>query len=225
MALSMDIQSILQKSIEAMGGQSAVDKIDNISGIADCTSPNGPYVTELHSARNDRLLFKQIHPKRDPFTAIINGQYAWAIDPKTNESEALDDRSTAMIQGHDLLMLPIIWDQRFNKFKVTDAATDFEGRRCIKVQALDRLNLPCELYFDLNTSLLTGIILVNPIGKDGETVTIQFTSWQKIQNNFFPATVLITDKSGDFYFTFREVNINSLDENIFTVPKVLSKTM
>jgi len=219
--LPPEVQSILHKSIEALGGQSVIDQIRSISGLADCTSPNGPYVTELHSARHDRLLFKQIRPNRDPFTAIINGSYAWAVNPATNKVEALDARSTAMIQGHDFLMLPMILEQRFRYLQVAEA-NDLDGIRCNKLTAIDSLGKPCGLYFSTETTLLAGIILVNPIGRDGETVKILFTTWHKIDDILLPATMKLTDKSGDFYFTFRQLSINSLDEGIFVVPEAIS---
>jgi len=212
--------TIINKSIKALGGQRAADNILSIFGIADCTSSNGPYITELYSARTDRLVFKQIRPGRDPFVGIINGKYAWASDPATNEVEPLDDKSTAMIQGHDFLMLPLIIDQRFKQLEVMNIM-DFEGEQCTKIKALDRLNMPCELYFNADSHLFAGFILANPIGRDGETVQIRFTSWQKTHNILLPATVSITDKSGNFHFTFRQVSVNTVAESVFEIPKTI----
>jgi len=220
MTLHPNAATIIDKSIKALGGQQIVESILSISGIADCTSPNGSYITELYSARTDRLVFKQIRAGRDPFVGIINGKYAWAFDPDTNKVEPLDDKSTAMIQGHDFLMLPLIIDQRFTQLEFV-TITDFGGEQCTKIIALDRLNMPCELYFNANTHRFAGFVLANPVGKDGETVQIRFASWQKTHNILLPATVSITDKSGDFHFTFRQVSVNTVDESVFEIPKTI----
>ncbi len=208
---------IFEKSIESLGERQTASNIMSIVGIADCTSPKGTYTTELYSTRNDRLLFKQIRPERDTFVAIINGSYAWSIDPITHQVESLDIKSIAMIQGHDFLMLPFILAQRFKNPEI-EHITTFTGKQCTKVSAIDKFDLPCDLYFDADTHRLRGIVLANPIGRKGETVQIIFTSWQQFDKITLPVTITITDTSGDFFFVFREPILNSLDESIFAIP-------
>ena len=118
-----NIESIFTASIESIGGQQAAARIKSISGIADCTSPYGPNITELHSARNDRLVFKKIQPEQPEFTAIINGTYAWGYDPETKQPDSLEKQSAAMILGHDFLMLPLIWLQQYKNFVVKDSTS------------------------------------------------------------------------------------------------------
>ncbi len=214
-------RSIFDASIESIGGMHGVAGINSIAGIADCTSPNGSYITELYSARGDKLYFKQVRADRVPFIAVVNGLYGWAIHPETQQVERLDSRTAAMILDHDLLMLPLVLTQRF-KNPVVHGVTDLAQTPCVRMQATDNGGLPCELYFATDTHRLAGMILTNPIGNEGEMVRIIFAEWRPIDRILLPSTVVITDRSGDFRFVFRNPSLNSVDEAMFLVPNEIT---
>lgn len=214
-------QLLFDKSIEALGGSPVATKVLSITGIADCVSPRGPYVTELYSARPDRLLFKQIHSGREPFVAVINGAYAWSTDSATHAVHQHDPRTAAVIYSHDVLMLPLVWLERYKQFAVAPV-TNFAGKLCVALNATDDLGLPCALYFDANTYRMVGLTFANPLSPEA-TVQIVFTVWQPCHTLLLPSTVVMTDSTGDFVFVFREVSLNALDEQIFAIPAEIKK--
>lgn len=211
---TLNANSILTTSIKSLG---ITQQVQSICGIADCTSPRGPYITELYASRNDKLIFKQIHPQGKPFMAIVNGRFAWSVDLDTNRVQQLDSRATAMILGHDLLMLPLIISKRFAN-PVLIGPNQFADKQCEKVKAIDQWGKSCELFFDKQTLRLAGLIIPNPIGESNETVQLVFTKWEQVTQIFLPKEVVITDKSGDFRFLFRQITLNDVDETLFTVP-------
>ncbi|MCB0010022.1 MAG: hypothetical protein KDE04_26330, partial [Anaerolineales bacterium] len=77
-------------------------------------------------------------------------------------------------------------------------------------------------YFAGDTGRLAGLALTNPIGEAGEMVQIVFKGWLPVGEVTLPAEVLITDKTGAFYFRFRPVEINHVDEAVFAIPAHIS---
>lgn len=212
---------VFAKAIESIGGAQAVNAIQSLAGIADCRSQNGPYITELYSARGSKLFFKQTRPERDPFVAIINGTYAWTVDPLTQQIQTLEHSMAAMILGHDFLMLPLLLEQRFTHLAGKGSA-DFAGTPCEKIKAVDGSGYPCELYFATHTHRLVGMRLSNPIGDDGEQVQIVFAEWHRYEAILLPTKIVITDKSGEFQFVFRQISVNGVDEMLFAIPSGLT---
>jgi hypothetical protein len=211
---------IFEQAVEAMGGAAALNAVRSIKSIADCTAPRGSYVTELRSARGDRLWFRQAWPDREPFVAVLNGAQAWAADPQTGRIETLDDNSVAMLRGHEFQMIPIVLHERFTNSAV-EGLKDFAGRSCLKLSATDRRGQASALYFDPETHLSAGLIIANPIGAAGETVQIIFDEWRWIDRVQLPAKVIAIDQSGEFILTFTHIELNTIDDQLFDVPAEL----
>ena len=218
-----NIEAIFTASIESIGGQQAAAHIKSISGIADCTSPYGPNVTELHSARNDRLVFKKIRPEQPEFTAFINGPYAWGFDPETNQPDHFEPQSAAMVLGHDFLILPFIWAQRYKNFNIVGTAT-FANTDCLKIQAENKWGESFDLFFASDTQRFAGFARTNPEQDENASLQVVYKEWKTINDLKLPSLIVITDKAGEYIYNFRELSINTIDENIFTVPDTIMNT-
>ncbi|WP_420628855.1 hypothetical protein [Candidatus Leptofilum sp.] len=215
-------EHLMTKQIEAMGGEATAVTIQSIHAIANCTSPHGDYTTEIQSARQQRLHFLQTWPGMPPFSGIVNSEYAWGDDPETGGVRPLAKASIAMLRGHEFQMMPLTLPDYFGQMAI-GAESDFAGRRCATIQALDELEKPCTLYFDQATGLMAGFVIVNPNGEAGETVQTVFNEWQTIEGIRLPSKVTATDSSGDFVLDFHTITLNSVDETIFTVPKAIAE--
>ncbi|MCA9985442.1 MAG: hypothetical protein KDE59_14145 [Anaerolineales bacterium] len=215
------VQELLEKARRTLGAAAELAAVQSVAGIADCQSPNGPYTTALQAARGDRLFFQQVHPGGRAFTGVVNGQVAWAVDAVTGEAQPLSPEATAMILGHDLLILPLILAERFHKLRPAGTA-EYGGKLCQVLAGEDPWRSPCLLYFASDTGRLAGLALTNPIGAAGEMVQIVFKGWLPVGEVTLPAEVLITDKTGEFYFRFRPVEINHVDEAVFAIPAHIS---
>ena len=215
--MSQSVDQLIAKLLEAMGGVETAVAIQSIHAIANCTAPQGEYVTEIHSARGQRLRFRQEWPGRQPFVGTVNGPHAWATAAETGVVQKLAESSVAMIRSHEFQMIPLTLPERFSQMTVGETV-EFAGGMCTAVHAQDELAQPCTLYFDTDTGLLAGFILTNPVGEEGETVKIVFNQWQTINNIKLPTNVTATDKNGDFILDFHTVTLNNVDPKLFTVP-------
>jgi hypothetical protein len=209
-------EEIYSASIKAMGGEKALKSIYSIKVIANCSSPRSKYKTEIHSAREDRLLFKQSHEDGKIFTGIVNGTHAWAIDAKTGEVSRLDKESAYTMRGHEFQLIPIVLQERY-KNPVVEAEEEFAGARCHKVRMTDELGKPCHVFFDTQSKLMAGIIIEHP-DKTGKTVRMVFNEWKQVGKIKLPSKVTAID-DGDFTLNFYEIMLNGVDPKIFKVPQ------
>ncbi len=210
-------ETIFSNSLNAMGGEKELRKIQSITALADCVGPRGKYTTEIYSARGDRLLFKQVSAEGGMFLGYVNGEHTWTKDEKRGQVSSLDKTCASMFRGHEFQMMAIILPERFNS-PVVEGEDDFAGKRCTKIRMIDELGTPCQVYFDTNFHLLAGLIIADPRSDKGETVRVVFNEWKKVGKVILPSKVTATDKSGDWVLDFHDLKLNRIDEKIFEIP-------
>jgi hypothetical protein len=211
-------EEIYSASITAMGGENALKNIYSIKAIANCSGPRSKYKTEIHSARQDRLLFKQSYANGNIFAGFVHGTHVWTTDAKTGQASPLSKVNASMMRGHEFQMIPVIMSERY-KNPVIESDTDFAEMRCHDVRMTDELGKTCHIFFDIKSKLMAGMIIENPIGEKGETVRIVFHQWKQIGKIKLPAKVTATDKNGDYIFNFYDITLNTVDRKIFKVPQ------
>jgi len=215
---AQSFEDIFAASINAMGGEKELGKIQSITALATCTGPRGNYTTEVYSMRGDRLMFKQVTSTGEVFLGYVNGEVAWTKNQTTAHVSAIDKSYTSMLRGHEFQMMAIILPERY-KNPVVEGEEYFAGKRCIKIRMIDQLDSPCQAYFDTSSRLLAGLVFVDP---RPDTVRIVFNEWKRINKVMLPAKVTATDKSGDWILDFQDIILNRVDENIFEIPPSIS---
>jgi ketosteroid isomerase-like protein len=213
---SRSFEEIYSASVKAMGGEKALKSVYSIKAIANCSSPRSKYRTEIYSAREDRLLFKQSHDDGKVFIGVVNGTYAWATDAKTGEVSRLDKASAYTMRGHEFQLIPIVLLERY-KNPVVEAEEDFAGARCHKVRMVDELGKVCHIFFDKQSKLMAGMVIEHP-GKKDKTVRMVFNEWKQVGKIKLPSKVTATD-DGDFILNFYDITLNGVDRKIFKIPQ------
>ena len=220
LAVSVFAQSsaseIIENSLQAIGGRKEIAKIQSLQAVADCTGPNGNYTTEIYSARNGRLIFKQVSANGNIYLGQTNGPTFWTKDEKSGEFSLADNRSAAAWRGHDFQFLAMEVATRFRDF-IYAGEENFTSRSALKLNATDELGNPASVFFDKETRLLRGFTVQNPFDQT-ETIRIVFNEWKQIGKLKLPSRVTATDRKGDFVLNFRAIGLNKTDEKIFAVP-------
>jgi hypothetical protein len=198
-----------------------VQEIRSIRAVADCIGPNGRYTTEIHSARGDRLSFKQVRDDGQTFIGLVNGKTAWT-KKALDEFDWLDKADVSMIRSHEFQMIPLTLGERYSNF-VIEGEAEFAGQPCIKIRALNELGKPFHLFFNAQSKWLAGMILPDLRSNNNEVVKVVFNTWKTIGKIKLPARVTATDRAGDFVLNFHTLTLNRVDEKIFKIPpKVLA---
>lgn len=197
---------IVQASLDAVGNKRDRDKVQNLVSVAECSSPNGKYTTEIHTASGDYSYFRQVYSyKPAVFEAVIrNRKSGYRID---DPGKPLSDISVYTIRGHAFINMILEADRRFHDFGET-TTTQTGDRESYQLKAKDELNHDCFLFIDVKTRLLSAIHLQNP-EETREIIKISFSGWKAVQQLLLPHQVTI-DQGGKIYsFNFTRIVFNS----------------
>lgn len=211
-------ETIIENSLAAMGGRKALDAVHSLTALADCVSPKGPYKTEIHSARGDRLKFRQVPAQGTPFLAFVNGEQYWTQEEATGQVAAADQKLAAMIRSHEFQFIAASPLARY-KNPVFEGYEDFSGVRCAKLRASDELGKTAHLFFREDLKLMAGLVVIDPRSETESRVRIVFKEWTQIGKVKLPSKVVATDNTGEFTLHFKKIILNRTNESIFAVPK------
>lgn len=215
---------IIENSLQAIGGKKEIAKISSLYAVADCTGPNGNYTTEIYSAKNSRLIFKQVRANGNIYLGQTNGQIFWTKNEKSGDFSLADQKEAAIWRRHDFQRLVMEISERFRDL-IFVGEENFAGNTSIKLRGKDELGKTSDLFFDKETKLMSGFTVQNPFNAQPETIRIVFNEWNQIGGLKLPSKATTTDKQGDFVLNFREITLNKTDEKIFVVPpKVVAMT-
>ena len=209
--------SVIERSFQAIGGRSELGRIRNLRAFADCTGPNGKYTTEIHSAKNSRLIFKQVRQTGKSFVGQTNQNVFWTKDETSNEFSLADKQAAFIWRSHEFQWLAIALMERFREPSFA-GRENFAGKNALKLSMKDELGNPTSVFFDSESGLLLGFISLNPLGEQPESVRVVISEWKAVGKVKLPSKVTATDKQGDFVLDFQDISVNLIDENIFTVP-------
>lgn len=208
---------VVENSVQAIGGKKELAKIQSIKASADCEGPNGKYRTEIFSANNSRLIFKQIRQNSGTFTGQTNGQIFWTTDAKTGDFRFADKRAAFVWRSHDFQRLAVSIDEFFRELTFAGEES-FDGKPAIKLRGNDELGNTANIFFDKETKLILGFTIQDPFSEKPEVIRIVFNEWKNIGKLKLPSKITATDKQGDFILNFYEISLNKIDENIFSIP-------
>lgn len=211
-----DAAGIIENSLAAIGGRKELARVRNLQAFADCAGPNGNYTTEIYSAKDSRLIFKQVLADGSIYLGRTTGSTFWTKDEKSGDFSLADRRAAFAWRSHDFQFLAMEIATRFRDFKAAGEET-FAGKAALKLDATDELGNPAGVFFDKETRRLRGLTIRNPFDEN-ETIRTVFNEWKRVGRLELPSKVTATDKKGDFVLNFREIVLNKTDEKIFAVP-------
>jgi hypothetical protein len=214
---AQDPKLVIENSIRAMGSAKHLSNIRSIRAIANCTGPRGPYTTEIFSAGNRRLIFRQVRAG-SVYKGQTNGQVFWTTDEKTGEFSLADAKAAFAWRSHDFQWMAAEVGERFYDFSF-EGEENFAGKPALKLGAKDELGHPAALFFDKDSHLMLGFVIQNPFNDRAELIRNVFNEWRQIGKVKLPSKITVTDKQGDFVLNFHDISLNKVDEGMFVVPR------
>lgn len=175
---------------------------------ADCTGPNGPYTTEIHSGPNGYLYFKQIREgDQIPFVAVVfDNQSAFSLKEVYSFDETLSLPVITMLRGHDFQRMARSPETFFGPLNY-EGKTKVKDKKVKKYTGKDLLGEPVNLYFNNDNDLLK-VDFTNSLDTT-ETIEILFRTFQNTSEGRIVSKVEIIQAGKDiFTFDFTEVIFN-----------------
>lgn len=212
-----ELDKIFAAAINSVGDQKEINKIRSIESFADCIGPRGKYTTEVISYLDGKTIFKQkfAAPNREPVNIYVNDETGWEKSEKTNEVSIISDVEKSIARAHEFQLMAFDFQKRFRDFSI-EGVEDFEKRQSIKVRTKNDLGNTVYLFFDTETKLLSGNIMLLP--GSNETVKIVFNEWRKIGKVKLPSVVTATDNRGDYVLRFHTITLNKTAVKTFDIP-------
>jgi hypothetical protein len=213
---------VIERSRAAIGGRGALAEIHSLRAFADCLGPHARYTTEIHSAKESRLIFRQVREGGASFVGQTNGNVFWTKDDESGDFVLADEAAAFAWRSHEFQWLMIALTERFRE-PAFAGRENFAGKNALKLNVKDELNHPASLFFDETSGLMLGVTILNPLSQQPESIRTVFNEWKQVGKVKLPSKVTVTDKQGDFVLSFKEISLNRVDEKIFSVPpKVLA---
>jgi hypothetical protein len=214
-----DVASIYREAARAMGGEAAVAAVRALDTTASCLGPTGRrWTTHVVSARDGRFFFEQIHDDGSRPSGGFDGSAAWQCASPAGPCGDLDASSRSDMEGHELHMIALAPESRFDG-PPTIGAGEFEGHPSRIVKLKDSLGAPVAIFYDAASGLPLGLHLVNHSGRGEASIVVVFERWERAGALRLFRRAVIRQGDAPYLFEFEPVLINGVPDSVFLPPE------
>jgi hypothetical protein len=216
MAVSKGI-IMIDEVIKAMGGQEAIDRLESVAAVADCTGPNGAFTTEVLSLRPNKVLFRQASAQ-GAAELIVIGDQGWS---RHAESGALDPLSAGMIyfaRGHEFHLWLLELDKRYHDHQLAGEEM-MDDILCHKLTMRAADESLVTLWLDANTYLPHQWQYPLPAAFGGDVLRYVLTEWQPVGDLTLFHAFTLYQGSTLFTYHYGSIALNNVDPGLFSISK------
>ena len=208
--------AVLGRARESLGG-AAVLAIPMIRFSAECTGPNGPYTTEVVSARDGRFSFMQARPGRADFGIARSLESHWAKGADgTFRETPRDDRMMHVAAGHEWPLVAIAPESRYRAPRLLGRGT-LGGTTTNSVAWTDPLGGQVTFHYGPDGKPV-GFVLDAHDGSD-ELIETIFSEWTELDEVRLPGRIEIAHGSEHFVCTMTRLETGWFKDSEFRGPE------
>ena len=205
-------KDILNKCIEAMGGEKAFDEMKSSVIKATFTNPMGEAKIEMYWMKPNKVFIKQAMQGMES-TMGSDGTVSWMRTPM--DTTILDPEQAKDLQDQSNMFRMVI--------RIRDDATElatvdqvkFNEFDCYKIRATDKNGQAQFALFDVKDHLIRGLE-TDEAGQG--PATVKFSEWKEDAGIKYFTKVEIERMGMAMPLVFDEVKFNTLDETTFALP-------
>jgi hypothetical protein len=182
-AAAGEVEELLRRSLEALGGEKALSEIRSVVSLADVEMIGLGVTGTMESHRVSPCLYRSdISLGLFKIAQGYDGERMWRIDPNgmlvyVQDPESIADRiTTCIIDSYHYLLSG-------EGFTASLSGADtIDGTRCTVIELLPERGTPCSLYFDDETYLPVRLSMQTKNGPVSET----YGDYRPVQGVMFP---------------------------------------
>lgn len=205
-------KDILNKSIEAMGGEKAFDELKSSLIKATFSNPMGEAKIEMYWMKPNKVFIKQSMQGMES-TMGSDGSVSWMRTPM--DTTILDPDQARDLQDQSNMFRMVIRMRDDATELATVDQVKFNEFDCYKVRATDRKGQAQFALFDVKDHLIRGLETDEP--GQGPAI-VKFSEWKEDTGIKYFTKVEIERMGMSMPLVFDEVKFNSLDATTFALP-------
>jgi photosynthetic reaction center cytochrome c subunit len=208
-------QVIFDKYLAAVGGSEPVEKVRTRVQTGSIEVGDKRFPIEVYSQAPDkRVSISHMGPNAS--VTAYNGEAGWLSTPNGIRQMGLAEQKAASIDAQ--LYFPVWLPKAYQEFKVMPGE-EIEGKATYLVSAIDKDELPLDLYFDQQSGLLVRLIRYaeTPLGRN--PTQVDYADFRAVDGLKIPYRWTLARPNGRFTIQIEDVKQNvPVDEKLFVTP-------
>ena len=186
------------------------EKIQNVVATADCTSPRGPYISEVHASIDGYTYFLQTFDDGQ-FAAVVSANdRGFVLDTLEQLRDTLPPEMQEMIRSHAFHLIHTRPGDMYGAITY-DTLTNYRNAIHERYVAQDVFGRQIQFFKLPTDSVLAGMRLFNPVST-AELIEVNFRAWTASEYGPMASLVEIVQNATDtFTFQYRDILINQPD--------------
>jgi len=217
-------KTILDRSLDAMGGLEAIQAIESSMMRATMMTPIGKVQMEAYFTTPDRFLIKQIITGLGEVGMGSNGTTAWILNPMEGYQLLESDDVAGLVSQASIHNIVLRMKDDFKQLKTVDR-TMFREQMCYKISASETEDGDDRqyLYFNTETYLLAGVESRASSFAQSTRSVMAFEKWRTQDGITLFRQMIITEGNRDMTMTIEEIEFNSVDPAMFVLPSTVQR--
>jgi len=204
-------KEIINRGIDAMGGEKAINAIQSSMVKASGTIPGGGEVVsvEMSWMKPNMFLIKQLAPQST--MAGSDGVVAWT---KNDEGyQVIEPELAKQVQSDANMFRMLITMRDESKELKTVERTNYADTDCYKISLIDEAGTESFAFFGVEDRLIRGQMI--PMRR----VSATFSDWKADADIKFFTKMVMEQPTQALTLTFTKVEFNKLDASLFELPQ------
>ncbi|MBX3375050.1 MAG: hypothetical protein KF817_14560 [Phycisphaeraceae bacterium] len=210
---------IVEKSIKAIGGREAIEKLESSYIKGQISSPMGEITMEISTGKGDRFLLVQMLPGgMGEMKMGSDGKVGWMLNPMMGGYELLEGPMLDMAR-QQVGIFNMVAPSRDEIAKMTAVGSaEFNGRKAWKLRQVDDEGEQF-LFYDAEKHLLLGTEARRDAGMGPVTMKMLVSDWKPAGDLQMFRKVTIQQGMGmDMVLNLVEVTHNKVEAKAFELP-------
>lgn len=211
-------QSIIERYVEAVGGEKAIRATEGIHQVGTMEMPAMGMSAELeiYLAPPNKMLMKMVLPQVGAINTGFNGEIGWIENPMTGPMLMEGEQLEQAIEQADFYS-DLNYSSRYASME-TVGIVEFAGEQAYKVALVDQDGDQTTEYFSVDSGLKVGFEAEQASEMGTVLVVTELHDWKEVDGRMVPATTLAKMMGQEMSMKIDTISFEAIAPEVFEVP-------